>query len=267
MKKLSLALILMHAVYLNAQQVVLEEYFESGIPNTWTVIDGDGYTVHPSVSNFQAAWIGLTDPFNPNNNIAGSTSYFEPENQAYRFLITPQIALGAYGNILSWSSMSHDPSFPDWIMVLISTTGTEIEDFTDTLFRLNNEFPYWTSRSINLSDSGYVDQNVYLAFVNHTNRGFKLYVDSVQVEVNNPANTPNASISSVRMFPNPANEILNFYSTETIQTLEIIDVSGKRLYFQESPESSIDVSQLQPGIYYLRFMVGDSVESKIFQKL
>jgi hypothetical protein len=118
-----------------------------------------------------------------------------------------------------------------------------------------------------LSDSGYVDQNVYLAFVNHTNRGFKLYVDSVQVEVNNPANTPNASISSVRIFPNPANEILNFYTTEAIQTLEIIDVSGKRLYFEESPESSIDVSQLQPGIYYLRFMVGDSVESKIFQKL
>jgi hypothetical protein len=71
----------------------------------------------------------------------------------------------------------------------------------------------------------------------------------------------------VRIFPNPANEILNFYTTEAIQTLEIIDVSGKRLYFEESPESSIDVSQLQPGIYYLRFMVGDSVESKIFQKL
>jgi hypothetical protein len=184
-------------MFCNAQEIVLSEDFDMGIPASWTVIDGDTLNVHPSVQEFEDAWIGLDDPFVPGEKIVGSTSYFDPEGKAFRFLITPQIQLGSFGNILSWESMSHDPSFPDWIMVLISTTGTNLEDFNDTLFRLNNEFPYWTSRSINLSDSGYVDAEVYLAFVNHTNQGFKLYLDNIQMEINNPVSIQSEEIQNI----------------------------------------------------------------------
>lgn len=267
MKKLSLFIFILGALQLNAQEIILSENFEGGIPSSWTIIDGDGHTVHSSVSEFQAAWIGLADPFDLGNNIAGSTSYFDPEARAYRFLITPQIALGDYGNILSWRSMSHDPSFPDWIMVLISTTGTEIEDFTDTLFRLNNEFPSWTPRSINLSDSGYVGQNVYIAFVNHTNRGFKLYIDDVQVEVNNPVSTPIELISQVNIYPNPSSGVIYLASSSEIQHIEIIDISGKSVFVQNHASASIDLNTLQAGMYYIKFMVDNKIETKIFQKL
>lgn len=250
-----------------AQDTLLNESFDNGIPASWTILDGDGHTVHPSVAEFQPAWIGLQDPWTPSNKIAGSTSYFEPEAQAYRFLITPQISLGAYGNIVSWRSMSHDPSFPDWIMVLISTTGTEIEDFTDTLFRLNNEFAQWTNRSINISDSGYVNQNVYLAFVNHTNRGFKLYIDDVVMEVNNPLSTPNLTISNLKIYPNPASDYFNFLSDNKVDALEIVDVSGKVVLTSSAESPIVDVSLLNAGIYYIRFFIGESVETKIFKKL
>lgn len=250
-----------------AQDTIINENFENGIPASWMILDGDGHTVHPSVAAFQPAWIGLPDPFTAGNHLVGSTSYFEPEAKAYRFLITPQISLGAYGNIVSWRSMSHDPSFPDWIMVLISTTGTEIEDFTDTLFRLNNEFAEWTERSVNMSDSGYVSQNVYLAFVNHTNRGFKLYIDDIQVEINNPLSTPQMTLSPVQIYPNPASEILNFVAENAVSTIQIVDVSGKIVLSSNAQSNSIDVSMLNAGIYYIRFFLGESVETKIFQKL
>jgi hypothetical protein len=268
MKKLVFFFLFLVTMRTSAQQeTILFEEFNNGIPSAWTVIDGDGHTVHPSVAEFQPAWIGLEDPTDPENRIAGSTSYFEPEARAYRFLITPQITLGEYGNILSWRSRSHDPSFPDWIMVLVSTTGTEIEDFTDTLFRLNNEFPTWTTRTINLSDSGYVGQNVYIAFVNHTNRGFKLYIDDVQVEINNPVNTPKETLAHVNIYPNPSSGIVHLASSEEIQHIEIMDVSGKIVYVQDFASTNIDLNSLQSGMYYMRITIANKIETKIFQKL
>jgi len=268
MKNLLLSFVLMNLGLSLAQEVVLLEDFENGISSSWLVVDGDGHTVHPSVQAFQPAWIGLQDPFNLVNKIAGSTSYFVPEAQASRLLITPQISLGAYGNIVSWKSMSHDPSFPDWIMVLISTTGTDIEDFTDTLFRLNNEFPYWTERSINLSDSGYVNQDVYLAFVNHTNQGFKLYLDDIQFEINNPVNVPSFTDSDlVRIYPNPSRDFISFVANKTIQRVEILDCMGRLIMSEEYPIESLNIQFLNPGTYIIRVLVGDAIESIMFNKI
>jgi len=251
----------------HAQTVVLYEDFENGIPNDWTVIDGDGFTVHPSVADFQPAWIALDDPFRPNNKIVGSTSYFEPEAKAYRLLVTPQISLGAYGNFVSWQSASHDPSFPDWIMVLVSTTGNALADFTDTLFRLNNEFPEWTSRTVSLSDSGYVNQNVYLAFVNHTNRGFKLYVDSIHVEVDNPVSTPTFVKKELVMYPNPAQDQVYFQTQVAIDKIDIIDQSGRAVLSSTPSINRLDISQIDQGLYFVRIYTSDGIETKTLRKL
>lgn len=234
-----------------AQQVILSESFDNGIPQDWSIIDGDNFVVHPSVSEFQPAWIGLDDPFIPGNKIAGSTSYFQPEGKAFRFLVTPQVALGAYGNFLTWQSMSHDPSFPDWIMILVSTTGNNIEDFTDTLFRLNNEFPYWTERTISLSDSGYINQDVYIAFVNHTNQGFKLYLDSVKVEVNNPVAINEYKSQNTSIFPNPATGDQIFLRTEeTVESIKFLDSSGRLIKQENNPMNVIHVGDLPAGLYF-----------------
>jgi hypothetical protein len=251
-----------------SQEFILDEDFENGIPANWSIIDGDGFTVNSSVSEFQPAWIGLDDPFIAGNKIAGSTSYFEPEGKAFRFLVTPQLSLGSYGNILSWKSMSHDPSFPDWIMILASTTGNNLEDFTDTLFRLTNEFPYWTEREINLSDSGYVDMDIYLAFVNHTNQGFKLYVDSVQVEINNPVSVPNESISEVVIYPNPTStNQINLHSENEILNLTIVDASGRVVLQKNNPNNSLDVSALEHGLYFAQVQTNKGIQTIRFQKL
>lgn len=256
-----------------SQQTILEESFNNGIPANWSIIDGDGFTVHPSVGEFQPAWISIAEPnphpSEPENRVAASTSYFDPEGKAFRFLVTPQLSLGAYGNILSWRSRSHDPSFPDWIMVLVSTTGNNLEDFTDTLFRLNNEFPYWTERSINLTDSGLVDMNVYLAFVNHTNQGFKLYVDDIMVEINSPVSVDNFNVQpQVVLFPNPSGgDVVYMQSTQSILQVEVMDLNGRIVLSSFSDDLKIDTSTLLSGVYFVRVTTNSGVQVVKYQKL
>jgi len=72
-------------------------------------------------------------------------------------------------------------------------------------------------------------------------------------------------IVSFNLYPNPASNLLNFTLKDNPNSikLEIFDISGKRLkfeqYFNHSIEEfkgSIDVSELKKGIYFCRFSNG-----------
>jgi len=248
------------------QTEVFSEDFESGIPAAWTIIDNDGRTVNASVSEFQPAWISLTDPSDEMNTVAGSTSYFEPEGRASRWLITPSITIGDFGNFLTWRAMSQDPSFPDWYMVLISTTGTQIADFTDTLFRIVNEFPEWTEREVNISDSGYNNVNIHLAFVNNTNRGFKLYLDDVRVVINDPVSLDEKELIVFSLFPNPTSNFISINLQEEILEVKIMDTSGKEVYFSKKYLDKINVQNLEKGIYFLQVSTAKGYSTQKFIK-
>ena len=171
----------------NAQTVVFTEDFQSGIPVTWTLIDNDGNTPAAAVSEYTEAWITKTDPDSAANNTASSTSFFDPSGTADRWLITPSLSLSGFGHILSWKAKSHDASFPDGYFVLISTSGTEMVDFIDTMKIVSFEFEDWTSHSVSLSDSGYNNQNVHIAFVLRSTDAFKLYLDDVELVNDDPS--------------------------------------------------------------------------------
>lgn len=246
-----------------AQTVVYTEDFQSGIPVNYTLIDNDGLTVDPMVSEFSDAWISLEDPDNAGDFVVGSTSFFAPVGVADRWLITPQISLGAYGNILYWNARSHDASFPDSYQVLISTTGTDIASF-DTLKTIYSELATWNARTLNLSDSGYNNVSVYLAFRNMTNDGFKLYLDDISIEIEDPAGVQELTESNVKIFPNPVAEIL---------TVEINDFQMATLYngqgtvVRSLTQSKINVSDLAPGVYFIEVQAAGAQISRRFIKL
>ena len=114
--------------------------------------------------------------------MASATSYFSPIDTAYRWLITPALNLGAFGNKISWSAKSHDPSYPDDYLVLVSHTDAEPSSFTDTIGNIEEENFEWTNRSVDLSQNGYDDSTIYIAFVLRTFDGFMLYLDDFLVE-------------------------------------------------------------------------------------
>ncbi len=231
------------------QNTLLQEDFESGIPLSYSIIDNDGLNVANAVSEFTAAWIPYEEPGNNSNHCAASTSFFEPVGVSDRWLILPQLSLGGFGNSISWEARSHDPSFPDSYLVMVSTTDDQLVSFTDTIGYVQEEYDAWTFRSVDLSTEGYDGQNIYVAFINHTYDGFKLYLDNITVTADDPAGIQDLTID-VTVYPNPTADFITIKSEYTIELNEILDLKGNLLIKEK--ESKLDLLHLTPGIYFLR---------------
>jgi len=249
---LALSLISTSAI---AQTQVYSEDFQNGIPAAYSIVDNDGLTPDASVIEFSDAWISLADPDNAFDSIVGSTSFFDPVGQADRWLITPAITLGAYGNSLFWDAKSHDPSFPDGYMILASTTDNLISSFTDTIYTNPAELAEWTYREVNLSESGLDNQTVHLAFVNRTDDGFKLYLDSISVSIEDPVGLNELEPFEVNVYPNPTNGVVNISGEFDIA--RVYTTTGTLI--TESVESKIDMSMYTSGVYLISIENGDRV--------
>lgn len=77
--------------------------------------------------------------------------------------------------------------------------------------------------------------------------------------------TENIYQSEIEIYPNPSRkEISIFYHDHTFDHIRIFDTSGKLLktITATSDKQTLDISDLQPGVYYFSFSGDDSVESK-----
>jgi plastocyanin len=79
--------------------------------------------------------------------------------------------------------------------------------------------------------------------------------------------------SSVRLFPNPATDLLTYQSIgkSDIKEIRILDIMGKIVKIFQHPEISdnkvkIDVGELKKGIYFILVMSPDGIETAKFLK-
>ena len=261
-KQLLFIISIFFTYYSQAQTIIFQEDFQNGISNSWTLIDNDGLT--PVFSEYNNAWVAIVDPENPLDTVASSTSYFNPTGKANRWLITPQLTLGTFGNFLDWNGKSQDASFPDDYMVLISTTGTDITDFTDTLLEVSGENFEWTTRSIDVSAQGYNNQSVHFAFVENTTDGYKLYLDSILVVKEDPVFLNENSEINFSLYPNPTSSKLMISSSIIFDKVNIYNELGQKLITSSSKE--INVSNFENGIYIVEFISNNQISRKRFIK-
>lgn len=247
MKKIITVLSLTIGLTSFSQVELLNESFTSGIPGAWSMVNVDNNT--PGSAIYSDAWISFTSIF---DTCAASTSYYVDGNgdedtlaTSEDFLITPQVSLLTFGNLLTWDAKSLDGSFPDGYVVLLSTTDNLTASFTDTLKVVSEESPYWTTYSIDMADKGFVSQDVYIAFVNNTTNGFVLQVDNVKVTGDDPASTIENSID-VSVYPNPFVDELNF-ETAGFESVSLYNMLGELIL--SSSESKINTSDLKSGQY------------------
>lgn len=232
--------------------------FQTGIPVNYSLVDNDGFIPNSQVSNFSDAWIALQDPENSLDTVAGSTSFFEPIGKASRWLITPPIALGAYGNLIEWEAKSHDASFPDDYMVLVSTTDNQVTSFTDTVGYIFEESFEWATREINLSQNGYNNQTVYVAFVNVTEDGFALYIDDIHAWKEDPVNVEEiAAAVKVTVYPNPVSETIHVQTSAELLAIELHSLNGDRL--SSTQETSMNLSQFPVGVYFVKVITNEGI--------
>ena len=246
----------------NAQTVSFSDDFETGMDG-WTIVIQDTFSVDSSVIEFEDGWITLADPSFPTDMVCGATSYFQTPGKARRWLISPAITLGSYGNFLNWSARSHDPSYPDNYQVLISETTNDISSFLDTVAWIGAETEEWYDYNLNLSDSsGYVDQVVYVAFVLNSYDKFKLYLDDISMTIDDPLALTENNLDWVEMYPNPASEILRLKTDKAIDWVQIYNSTGQLVRTSSYTSAGINVSDLESGIYFTEIKSGNTVARK-----
>jgi len=254
--------LLIAASSVQAQTVVFNEDFETGMDG-WTVVVQDTFQVDTTyVPEFAPGWITLADPNNTTDTVCGATSFFLTPGRARRWLISPAINVGSYGNIIRWSARSHDPSYPDDYQVIISTTTNDIASFNDTLAWVYQEDENWFDYEMNIADSGYVDQTVYLAFVLNSYDKFKLYLDDISVTIEDPVGIEETVADWVEMYPNPASSYVRFKTDKTVDAVRFYNSTGQLELTSDYSASKIDVSALPSGIYFVEILSGDAVARK-----
>ncbi len=230
-----------------AQTTLLSEDFSSGIPSTWTLVNADGNTPNSAVSQFTSAWIHYVTPF---DTCVASTSYYTDSlGQSADYLITPALNLLTYGNFISWDAKSFDGSYPDSYVVLISDTDTNPNSFTDTLKMVQNESPYWTHYSYDLSAKGYSNQTVYIAFKNITTNGFILGIDNVVATADDPAYVNEQNSIELLIYPNPVVDVLTIVTDDFLKA-ELYSVNGQLIL--SSNLKTINVSDVVQGVYFIK---------------
>ncbi len=261
MKKIILVLLLIpFSSELTAQIELINIDFQSGIPSNFTIVDADSNIPDTQVSEFTSAWISYDDPDSTTNKVAASTSFFSEEDTASRWLITPALQLGAFGNFISWNAKSHDPSFPDDYYVFVSTTGNLLSDFVDTIGYVEEENFEWTNREVNLSLEGYNSQQIYIAFVNRTFDGFKLYVDDIIVRKEDPVNVAEFADLRFKVYPNPFQNQLTIESEEVIDAIRLFSVNGSLLL--ETSNKNLDLTHFEKGYYFVQITSGTKVATQ-----
>lgn len=263
MKKIILLALLNTLITKSFGQIqLLSEGFESGIPSSWGIFNMDG--LNPVETNFSQAWISTPDPGDIQNLVVASTSYFSPIGISNRWLVTPNVSIGNYGNVLAWKSKSQDASFPDSYLVLLSKSGSQVSDFSDTIGVFKNESFEWVEHKIDLSQKGYSLENIYIAFVNNTNNGFKLYLDSVNISKEDPANIKTINEELFYISPNPVSDYIKIASNYIVSKIIIKNNLGQEVSSENTNE--INVSNLKPGIYLIEVITRNGVINKSFLK-
>lgn len=231
------------------QTNILSTDFQSGIPTNYSMVNNDGFQPNAQVADFSGAWNHVQDPEDVLNYVAGSTSYFTPTGLASRWLITPQLELGTFGNSISWNAKSHDASYPDDYLVLVSVTDTELASFTDTIGYVQEENAEWTTRSVNLSSKGYDGLSIYVAFVNVTNDGFKLYLDDLEAFKEDPLSLNEQVNVQFNVFPNPFTNNVSVSCDCLIRMMHLVDLRGQEI--KQVDGSFLRTEELGSGVYFL----------------
>lgn len=241
------------------QTVVFTEDFQFGIPNVWQVRNLDGFTPDTAVAEYTQAYISKLDPSDTLNvNLtASSTSYFSPVGIANRWLISPGIQLGPYGNSVEWKAKSHDPSYPETYLVLVSKTDDLAASFTDTIGYVVQEYADWTTRTVNLSDLGFDNETIFVAFILQTDDGFKFYVDDFSISIEDPVGLEEKQVNQLRLKTLDPSGLYEIASETEIEELKVVDAQG-RLIVQKSGKI-IDIRSEKSGIYFVQAKVGNDL--------
>jgi hypothetical protein len=134
----------------------------------------------------------------------------------------------------------------------------------DTIGYIEGENFEWTERFVDLSQAGYNDQSIYVAFVLRTYDGFKLYIDDIEVVKEDDTGVNTIKTFTYELYPNPVKVKLQINCDISIDEIIILDYKGRKVYIGK--DKNIDVSEFNPGLYMINVKTSFGEVTKRFIK-
>ena len=249
-----------------AQTDLVNENFNNGFPSNWARIDVDGQTPLAPFADYTLGWDIMEnhDSTAVSDSVISATSYFSNSNTANDWLITPQVTLGGGGNFISWQARSFDGSYPNDYVVLLSKTGANEADFTDTIQLVSQESPYWQAYNVRIDS--FANETVYIGIKHEGSNGYVLQLDNINVRKDDPTATNNYNSDlEFNIFPNPTVDYFTLNGVKLNSKINIYNQLGK-LEFSTYFNGQVDVQNLSKGIYFVEVLAGNTRKTKKFLK-
>jgi hypothetical protein len=203
-------------------------------------------------------------------------------NKAYKF----NFGIAGWGqgeamaNLSTYQFVSFDywaqPGLPNGFrFVLISNNGGVTEHFYQVGTNETLVTGQWKKVEIPMSyftGLGFASTNFFQwkvsPFANSVDNAGFVYVDNILFTTTSILNTNSFEVSKVKLYPNPTSNILNVEASAAIQSLSVFNVLGQEVISRTATENivSLDLSNLQAGIYVIKTNVDGTVSSTKFVK-
>ncbi len=144
--------------------------------------------------------------------------------------------------------------------IKIVDTSTAVEE----LISLGNTVSgSWQSVEVDLStltmDASSITQILY----DPTSEGMTHYVDNFYFYKAPTAGLEDFAANEVKMYPNPAKGFVNFSSASNVALdVAVYDMLGKQVLRAEAIQSQLNISSLNPGMYFVNMTQGSNVSTK-----
>lgn len=211
------------------------EDFENGI-GCWT---------YSSKNSVNSGALGIWE-YNTNAHGFRFSSYSQASNYN-QYLISP--LLNHNGELdLSFRYALYAPNYSERFKIMYSTTTNAV----NSLVEVPNTTTNVTSSSFQTFNCTVPADARYLA-INYCPASDRYYlvVDDIRVEANHenePSSIEGAMGGKIALFPNPTTGIVNI-EAEGLNKVVVYDVTG-RIMMSVANESTIDISNLEAGVYF-----------------
>jgi hypothetical protein len=253
----------------------LESFELSLLPECWSLIDEDQDGYNWDVSYQVLDENGITVSGNTGVGYLTSASFDNAEGvlNPDNYLVLPQLDIQPNED-LSFYVGAIDPSyFLENYSVLLSTTGNNPEDFTDTLLTEVLAAHVFQFREIDLFD--YEGMQVYIAFNHHNSSNqFQIRLDDVlypttleECEILVSLAEIGDEFVELKIFPNPSQGIFTLENSDSrIEEIIVFGATGIQVWNQQYSDRSqtqrVDLSSLSKGVYTMKVKTDEYTTSK-----
>lgn len=226
-------------------QTTWELYATGGLPESEQSMRVNLYNYSPRESQ-------KDDLIGPRVEMPGSGYVYLDFDLAYKVRNAPEILFDSLEVWIADNCALENP------VLVYSTGGQEMNthDVTTQNF-VPDSINQWRAESIDISQ--FAGSGIIVPFFRTINRkGDNVYIDNVSIYASdNPLSISENNVFDVRIFPNPANDLVNIKFAELNAPIQISlwDATGRVLWNEESRSETLftfSAANLAPGVYLVR---------------